>query len=114
MANYDWRCVACDNVNLAGSTSCKTCECPSTPTTVQVETHAARFKATQGKKYTCGKCAHDQYLTGEVRTSGGAMSAVFDLENKKSHYVACKNCGFSEFFLGSSPSILGHAADWGI
>jgi predicted nucleic-acid-binding Zn-ribbon protein len=112
MANYDWRCQACNNVNEAGLTQCQHCECPSTPNTEQVETHAAKYKATLGKKYCCSKCNHDKYLTGEVRTSGGSMSAVFDLETKKFHYLACQRCGYSEFFLGSSPSLLGHIGDW--
>ncbi|WP_338239066.1 zinc ribbon domain-containing protein [Persicobacter diffluens] len=60
--------------------------------------------------YQCPKCGHREYEVGEIRTTGGFWSKIFDVQNKKFSHITCKRCGFTEFFKGSS-STLGSIFD---
>jgi predicted nucleic-acid-binding Zn-ribbon protein len=35
------------------------------------------------KKYICPKCGNNYYETDQIRTTGGAFSKIFDVQNKK-------------------------------
>jgi hypothetical protein len=46
----------------------------------------------------CPKCRCNIFDTGEIRASGGALSAMFDLQNRRFSYVTCKRCRYTEFY----------------
>jgi uncharacterized protein len=48
--------------------------------------------------FHCSKCGHNQCETGEIRASGGGLSSVFDIENRRFSYMSCANCTFTEFY----------------
>ena len=54
--------------------------------------------AATNSNYTCPKCGSTSYETGEIRVSGGAWSAVLDVENKRYNSVSCTKCGYTEFY----------------
>ena len=49
-------------------------------------------------RYTCPKCQHRQYESGEARTTGGFWSKIFDIQNRKFITISCKKCGYTEFY----------------
>ncbi len=62
-------------------------------------------------KYSCNKCGNSTYETGEIRATGGILSKIFDVQNKKFSYIACARCHFTEFYKASS-SQLGNIFDF--
>jgi|TARA_B100002052_G_scaffold218473_1_gene200455 predicted nucleic-acid-binding Zn-ribbon protein len=54
--------------------------------------------AATNSNYTCPKCGSTSYETGEIRASGGAMSSIFDIENKRFTSISCTKCGYTEFY----------------
>jgi predicted nucleic-acid-binding Zn-ribbon protein len=53
-----------------------------------------------GNPYTCVKCGGSAAETGQIRTSGGALSAMFDVSSERFTYVSCARCGYTEFWRG--------------
>lgn len=49
-------------------------------------------------RYTCPKCQHHQYDSGQARTTGGFWSKVFDIQNRKFITISCQKCGYTEFY----------------
>lgn len=49
--------------------------------------------------YTCAKCGSHDCSVGELRGTGGLASSMFNLQNTKFAFVACKQCGFTDFYL---------------
>jgi hypothetical protein len=55
--------------------------------------------------YTCVKCSHHQYETGEIRATGGTLSKIFDIQNEKFSYVACQQCKYTEFYKADTGAL---------
>ncbi|MCA0131265.1 zinc ribbon domain-containing protein [Winogradskyella sp. D23] len=56
-------------------------------------------------KYKCPKCGNTTYEIGEIRATVGALSKVFDVQNKKLTSVTCKKCTYTEFFTAKTTTI---------
>jgi len=63
------------------------------------------------KKYICSKCGNNHYETDEIRTTGGAFSKIFDVQNKKFTVITCTKCKYSELYKGDT-STLGNVLDF--
>lgn len=63
------------------------------------------------KEYICPKCGNTQFETDEIRTTGGKLSKIFDVQNKKFVAVTCTRCKYTEFYKGES-SALGNVLDF--
>jgi predicted nucleic-acid-binding Zn-ribbon protein len=61
--------------------------------------------------YQCPKCGNTQYEVGEIRTTGGMLSKIFDVQNKKFTTVTCKKCSYTEIYKTDS-SMLGNVFDF--
>ncbi|MBN1780992.1 zinc ribbon domain-containing protein [bacterium] len=61
--------------------------------------------------YRCVKCGNTQYETGEFRATGGFLSKVFDVQNKKFSTVTCTRCQYTEIYRRDS-STLGNIFDF--
>lgn len=55
--------------------------------------------------YECPKCKNTTYAVGEMRATGGALSKIFDVQNKKFTSVTCKKCSYTEFFKSKTSAI---------
>lgn len=53
---------------------------------------------TSSKAFACAKCGHNECEVGEIRTSGGPWSAIFDFNTERFSYVACARCSYTEFY----------------
>ena len=61
--------------------------------------------------YRCCKCGNDHYGTSEVRTTGGILSKIFDVQNRKFTAVSCSECGYTELYKGDS-RLIGNIFDF--
>ena len=55
--------------------------------------------------YRCPKCDNTTYELGEMRATGGTLSKIFDVQNKKFTSVTCKKCTYTEFFKARTSAI---------
>ncbi|AEH00841.1 zinc ribbon domain-containing protein [Lacinutrix sp. 5H-3-7-4] len=55
--------------------------------------------------YCCPKCNNTTYETGQMRATGGTLSKIFDVQNKKFTSVTCKNCTYTEFYKTKTSAI---------
>ncbi len=53
------------------------------------------------QSFECPKCHNAVCETGEIRASGGGISAYLNMENKKFATVTCNQCGYTEFYRGN-------------
>jgi len=65
----------------------------------------------ESRIYICPKCHGTEYETGEIRTTGGIFSKLFDVQNKKFTAVTCSRCRYTEFYKADS-STLGNILDF--
>jgi predicted nucleic-acid-binding Zn-ribbon protein len=56
----------------------------------------------QRLKYTCPKCGHKQFETGEMRATGSFVTKLFNIQNRKFTTITCQQCKYTEFFAASS------------
>ena len=58
---------------------------------------------------SCAKCGHAHFEKGEIRATGGLLSKIFDVQNKKFATVTCKQCGYTEMYkekTGTAENVL--------
>jgi len=61
--------------------------------------------------YKCSKCKHTEYEVDEIRTTGGALAKIFDVQNKKFTTVTCAKCRYTEIYKADT-SMLGNIFDF--
>jgi len=49
-------------------------------------------------RFTCVKCGGRQYAEGEIRTTGGFWSKIFNVQNRKFVTISCAKCGYTDFY----------------
>ncbi|RIJ42817.1 zinc ribbon domain-containing protein [Pontibacter oryzae] len=60
--------------------------------------------------YTCPKCGGTHAEVDEFRATGGFLTKLFDIQNKRFTTVTCTNCTYTEIYKASS-SQLGDVFD---
>ncbi len=55
--------------------------------------------------YTCPKCSNRTYDIDEMRATGGTLSKIFDVQNKKFTSVSCQRCSYTEFYKASTSAL---------
>jgi len=60
--------------------------------------------------YTCPKCSNTQYETDQIRTTGGFLSKIFDVQSKRFATVTCTRCRYTEIYKADT-SMLGNIFD---
>ena len=99
MPSYDWKCQVCDSSNDASADICTTCKSPANLSALDIEARKAAYLA-HGTQFVCSKCGHKEFQSGEIRVSGGVLGSLFEVEGTHFTYIACKQCRFTEFYLG--------------
>ncbi|WP_066870459.1 zinc ribbon domain-containing protein [Clostridium mediterraneense] len=54
------------------------------------------------RQFVCPKCNHTEYESDQFQATGGNLSKVFNVQNKKFITISCKNCGFTELYKGTT------------
>lgn len=49
-------------------------------------------------RYTCPKCSNKTCKVDQMRATGGTLSKIFDVQNKKFTSVTCERCTYTEFY----------------
>jgi predicted nucleic-acid-binding Zn-ribbon protein len=60
--------------------------------------------------YICPKCGSRQADIDQFRATGGFLSKLFDVQNKRFTTVTCRNCTYTEMYRAGS-SQLGNIFD---
>jgi predicted nucleic-acid-binding Zn-ribbon protein len=55
--------------------------------------------------YKCPKCNNRDYEVSEMRATGGTLSKIFDVQNKKFTSVTCTRCSYTEFFKAKTSAM---------
>lgn len=61
--------------------------------------------------YKCPKCGNSQYETDEFRATGGMLTKLMDIQNKRFTTVSCTRCGYTEIYKVDS-SMIGNIFDF--
>jgi len=64
----------------------------------------------QHSNWECPKCKGRDYEVGQFAATGGGLSKIFDVQNKKFTTVTCVNCKFTEIYKAET-SGLGNILD---
>lgn len=62
--------------------------------------------------YKCPKCGNTSYEKDKIRTTGGGLSKIFDIQNKRFVAITCTNCRYTEFYKGGDSSTLSNIFDF--
>lgn len=54
------------------------------------------------RQYVCPKCGCTRYDSDQFQATGGGMSKIFDVQNKKFITISCENCGYTELYRAES------------
>ena len=65
----------------------------------------------QHNNWRCPKCDNDEFETGQFAATGGGLSKIFDVQNKKFTTVTCSRCKFTEIYKAET-STLGNVFDF--
>jgi uncharacterized protein len=49
-------------------------------------------------KYNCPKCGSKSFKTGKVRTTGGFLTSVLNIQYKHFTSVICTECSYTELY----------------
>jgi len=56
--------------------------------------------------WQCPKCKNTEYETDQFAATGGGLTKIFDIQNKKFNTVTCTRCQFTEIYkAGKSGTI---------
>lgn len=66
---------------------------------------------TTHSRWSCPKCENGEFETGQFRATGGILSQIFDVQNKKFSTVTCTRCSYTEVYRTDSSS-LGNVFDF--
>ncbi len=62
-------------------------------------------------EYVCPKCGNKECEIDEMAATGGGLSKIFDIQNRKFTVVTCTKCKYSELYKGQT-STLGNIFDF--
>jgi predicted nucleic-acid-binding Zn-ribbon protein len=65
----------------------------------------------QHDNWQCPKCNNNEFETGQFAATGGGLSKIFDVQNKKFTTVTCSRCKFTEIYKAET-SMLGNVFDF--
>ena len=66
------------------------------------EKHNTRKFMSNQFQFQCPKCNCIEYDKGQFQATGGFLSKIFDVQNRKFITVSCRNCGYTEIYKSSS------------
>ncbi len=64
----------------------------------------------QHDKWQCPKCQNSEFETDQFAATGGGLTKIFDIQNKKFTTVTCAHCKYTEIYK-SETSTMGNIFD---
>jgi predicted nucleic-acid-binding Zn-ribbon protein len=65
----------------------------------------------QHSNWECPKCKHRDFETDQFAATGGGLTKIFDIQNKKFTTVSCMNCRYTEIYKGGKSGTLENILD---
>ncbi len=62
-------------------------------------------------KFKCPKCGNQHYEMDEFRATGGIMTKLFNIQNKRFTTISCSRCYYTEVYKTES-SQFGNVVDF--
>ena len=50
------------------------------------------------ERWVCPKCQNDGYDVDQFAATGGGLSKLFDVQNKRFNTISCTRCGYTEIY----------------
>ena len=63
------------------------------------------------KGWSCPKCSNTSYETDQFAATGGGLTKILDIQNKKFTTVTCNQCKYTEIYKAEA-SMLGNIFDF--
>lgn len=63
------------------------------------------------RNWLCPKCGNREFEVDQFRATGGILSKIFDVQNKRFQTVTCARCTYTEVYRTES-SLLGSIFDF--
>lgn len=57
------------------------------------------------ENYVCPKCHNHEYEVDEFCATGGGLSKVFDVQNRKFTTITCTKCKYTEIYKGTTSDL---------
>ena len=55
--------------------------------------------------WICPKCSNNHYETDQFQATGGTLSKLFDIQNKKFTTVTCTKCKYTEIYKADTSDL---------
>ena len=65
----------------------------------------------QHNNWECPKCKNREFETDQFAATGGGLTKIFDIQNKKFTTVTCMNCRYTEIYKGGKSGTLENILD---
>ncbi len=102
MTEILWICLACDLELPQTFDRCLRCGCSQEADQAEVDQRRAAYEETRfaniQARFTCVKCGANGNESGQLRASGGDLSALLNLETMHFNFINCSTCGYTEFY----------------
>lgn len=59
----------------------------------------------QHENWECTKCHNYEFETDQFAATGGGLTKIFDIQNKKFTTVSCTRCGYTEIYKAETNSL---------
>ena len=64
------------------------------------------------RSYKCLKCGCSTYDSGEMRSTGGFWTKIFNIQNRKFFTISCSQCGYTEMYNKKGKRTLENILDF--
>lgn len=65
----------------------------------------------QHSNWECPKCKNREFETDQFAATGGGLTKIFDIQNKKFMTVTCTQCRYTEIYKGDKSGTLENILD---
>ncbi|MCF7807665.1 MAG: zinc ribbon domain-containing protein [Candidatus Marinimicrobia bacterium] len=65
----------------------------------------------QHSNWECPKCKNREFETDQFAATGGGLTKIFDIQNKKFSTVTCTHCRYTEIYKGGKSGTLENIFD---
>lgn len=57
-------------------------------------------------EWKCCKCGSTEFEKDQFQATGGDLSKIFDVQNKKFFTISCAKCGYTELYKAETDAVM--------
>ena len=61
--------------------------------------------------YDFDKCINPSYEEGDMRVTGGFLTKILNIQNRRFTFVSCTECGYTEFYKRQNSGVIANVID---